>query len=819
MKRFFILPAMVAAVLVCCPSVINAQTVTLLYHFTNTADEISSGPLVLGSGCNLYGATGAGGINTNGSIFSITTNGTFSTVYSFPGPYNANIPTPTGWLIQANDGSFYGTANSFNALTSTVFRVSTNGSLTTLCTLLTSAELPGLWGPISLGADGYIYGACFVNDYIFKVSTNGAVFTNLFQVDQPDGVPYGTRPQGGVVQGTDGNFYGTTSIGGTNSVCGGGGTVFQITSTGALVNIHAFGGYTEICTYADTDGDFPTAALVQGYDGNFYSTTAAGGDTNSDGAYAYGTIFQVSPSGAFATLHWFNGIDGADLGDSTRAFGLIQASDGNLYGVSSEGGNISDNYPNGLGTIFRISISGVFTTLYNFSESDFPVSSPYSLIQGPDGNFYGTGADTIFKLVVPLSSPPNQISAIQIVSTNVVVTVPTITGESYQLQYSSSLTTAVWANVSGAYVSNSLGGPLTLTDVGGAVNTQRFYQVEVTSCAGSMLTEPVGFDQLPLNTNADTLMVVPFTQFDQYRGTVGSVSGNVITDAGSPSWTAGQWVYDPPANHSTYYVIFTSGNNAGAYYTVTNNDCCTLSVNLSPTTLGAVSPGDAYRIYPFWTLGTIFPNGAGIVPSPSVAQKKTEVLFPDIGGVGINLSPNPTYFFLQNSSVTNWVVIGGGTSNANDTVILPDQYVVVRQQNNASTTTNVAIGQVPTYQIQIPLYTQTNSMQDNFIGLYRPSTQNLIQSGLSNGFQLSTIALKRDEVLVVPSGVEYNPAANQSYFLVAPTTNTDSGWRLVGGGNTDAGTSNVFLPGTGLIIRKAQTNVTSTVLWNNLPNY
>jgi uncharacterized protein (TIGR02597 family) len=349
----------------------------------------------------------------------------------------------------------------------------------------------------------------------------------------------------------------------------------------------------------------------------------------------------------------------------------------------------------------------------------------------------------------------------------------------------------------------------------GLITTVASYQ----AVRADVFTDPVGFVQQAANGSADTLTVVPFTQIDQYRGVVGSVSGSQITDAGTPGWTAGQWAYNPPANHNTYYVIFTTGANAGAYYTITNNGTGSLSVELAPTTLASVSPGDNYRIYPYWTLGTVWPNGQGVVPTTSIALKKTEVLFPAIGSSGVNLSPAFTYFFLQTATVTNWAVVGGGTSNVNDQIILPDQYVIVRQPSGGATTTNINLGAVPEYPIQVPLYTQASGSQDNFIGLYRPAAQNLAQSGLSNSFVLSTVALHRDELLVIPSGQVQNPSPSQTYFFVNPTSPSDSGWRLVGGGSADVGTSNVFAIGTGVIIRKVATNVVNTVLWNNLQNY
>jgi len=358
---------------------------------------------------------------------------------------------------------------------------------------------------------------------------------------------------------------------------------------------------------------------------------------------------------------------------------------------------------------------------------------------------------------------------------------------------------------------------LTLAITAGLITAAASYAVDV-------FTESVGFVKEQAGTAADTVTVVPFTQIDAYRGVVGSVSGNVITDNGSPGWTAGQWMFNPGGGqHNTYYAIFTSGANVGAYYIITNNAAGSLSVELIPTSLGSVSPGDTYRIYPFWTLNTVWPNGQGVVASPSTLSKKTEVLFPAIGVNGINQPPSPTYFFLQSATATNWAVVGGipASSNVNDQIILPDQYVIVRQQNGASTTTNITLGQVPSYPIQTPLYTQAAAPQDNFVSVYRPAAQSLAQSGLSNSVVISTQLSHKDLVLVLsPNGQAANAPANQTYFFVNPTGPSDSGWRLVGSvpSTADAGSSNVFALGQGVIVRKVATNAT-VVLWNNLPNY
>ena len=148
----------------------------------------------------------------------------------------------------------------------------------------------------------------------------------------------GANPYASLIQGLDGNFYGTTYFGGpTNLQCGGEGTgcgtVFKITSSGTLTTLYKF------CSDGDClDGSLPAAPLVQGTDGNFYGTTSTGGD------YGGGTTFMITPSGVFTSLHSFTGPDGYDAEG-----GLLQAPDGNFYGTTAAGG------AQGFGTVFRMS--------------------------------------------------------------------------------------------------------------------------------------------------------------------------------------------------------------------------------------------------------------------------------------------------------------------------------------------------------------------------------------------------------------------------------------------------------------------------------
>jgi uncharacterized repeat protein (TIGR03803 family) len=231
--------------------------------------------------------------------------------------------------------------------------------------------------PLIQGSDGNFYGTTTSGGpnfwgTVFQISPGG-VETVLYSFASGSD---GADPVGGVVEASDGNFYGTTYSGGANGL----GTVFKVTPAGVETILWSFG--------SGVDGMQPAAGLIQGSDGNFYGTTSGGG-TN-----AHGTVFKITPAGA-ETVLWNLGA-GSDGYDPESA--LIQGSDGNFYGTTISGGS------NNFGTVYKITPSGVETVLWNFDFTNG--SGPQAgLIEGPDGNFYGTTAGggtnaggTVFKI-------------------------------------------------------------------------------------------------------------------------------------------------------------------------------------------------------------------------------------------------------------------------------------------------------------------------------------------------------------------------------------------------------------------------------------
>jgi uncharacterized repeat protein (TIGR03803 family) len=193
--------------------------------------------------------------------------------------------------------------------------------------------------------------------------TSGVVFTELYSFPST----YTTRS--GLVQASDGNFYGTTYYGGDHGL----GSVFRLTPAGIL---------TTLVSFNNTNGANPQAELIQAADGNLYGVTDGGG-TNDIALGGDGTIFRISTNGTLQSLFSFNSTNGSVPIDA-----LIQGRDGSLYGTTAYGGTNG-----GYGTIFKITTAGVLTSLSSLNSSNgYPAGA---LVQGTDGNFYGvTGSGT-----------------------------------------------------------------------------------------------------------------------------------------------------------------------------------------------------------------------------------------------------------------------------------------------------------------------------------------------------------------------------------------------------------------------------------------
>ena len=343
--------------------------------------------LVQGTDGNLYGSTfgsiiGPPGHHTfsGGTIFRMTPAGQQTVLYTFCA--QANCPDgdgPSSHMVLATDKNFYGTTSYGGAHSSpsvfggTFFKVTKGGALTTLysfCALANCAD--GSYpGQLIQGADGNFYGTTIqgganASGTVFKITPRGTL-TTLYSFCSLTNCADGSNAHDGGVavglfQATDGSFYGTTAGGGAN----GGGTVFKITPQGTLTTLYSF------CSQANcADGDGPLGGVTQATDGNFYGTTYAGGSAPVN--YG-GTVFKITPEGKLTSLHTFCTQTGCPDGYYPATV-PIQGTDGNLYGTTA-------------GTDFNISTAGTFQTLHNIPNT---YANPNTtLVQATNGIFYGT---------------------------------------------------------------------------------------------------------------------------------------------------------------------------------------------------------------------------------------------------------------------------------------------------------------------------------------------------------------------------------------------------------------------------------------------
>jgi uncharacterized repeat protein (TIGR03803 family) len=401
--------------------------VTRIYSF-KASDGLNPGARLLqASDGNFYGTTLSGGAHSAGTVFRVDSSGTFTTLHSFDRDLDGINP---GELIQA-DGHLYGTTAGDQAYpphAGTIFRADLEGEVETIHQFF-GADGQNPRAPLMQASDGNFYGTAYAGGgyglgLVFQLTPSG-VYTPLHHFNHSDGA----LPSGGLIEGSSGYLYGTTVGTNENHEYG---TVFRITASGELVTLHAFsssggnprsalvfgadgalygttnrmrllypdpegvvpgtvfrlkaaGQFDTLHTFQWEDGAGP--ALIQGADGAFYGTTAAGGTSN------LGTAFRLTSDGQYQALHDFNGSDGS------YPTALIQADDGNLYGATAAGGAAD------FGTIFRMTADGELTTLHVLQGTEG--AHPSQLMQASDGKLYGVatyggptewGAGTIFRI-------------------------------------------------------------------------------------------------------------------------------------------------------------------------------------------------------------------------------------------------------------------------------------------------------------------------------------------------------------------------------------------------------------------------------------
>jgi uncharacterized repeat protein (TIGR03803 family) len=336
----------------------QAQTYTVLHNFLNTDGCCSVNPSVMAQGEDgyIYGATTSGGVYGYGTIFKITLSGGLTVLHSFN---FTDGDGPQGGITMGLDGNFYGTtyqgggANG-GVSAGTIFKITPAGVFTHLYSFTNNTDGAYPRTPPVMAPDGNLYG-CTGNgtNYVLYRITTAGVFTVMATLANQSYTP--------LLVGMDGNLYGTTLYGGTYNE----GTVFKFSiSAKTITTLHSF----------QTEWS-PSGPLTQGTDGAIYGTAGAGG-TGSSGA-----IYRLTTSGTYKAIYNFT-TAGTNDGRSPQN-GVVQGSDGFLYGVASAGGAL------GLGTLFKVSTAGTgFALLHSFQTTTGDTPST-ALLLHTSGTMYG----------------------------------------------------------------------------------------------------------------------------------------------------------------------------------------------------------------------------------------------------------------------------------------------------------------------------------------------------------------------------------------------------------------------------------------------
>ena len=351
----------------------NAQT-PLVLHVFETEDACDQSPVVepgnpVYSGIlaqaldgSIYSSTMKGGAcgYLYGAAYQMSLSGTVKALHSFGFVGNEGSHADGG-LTLGTDGNFYGTTQFGGSHNDgTIFMITPGGALTYLHNFnVTDGAYPT--APPIQGMDGYFYGTTSQGGTsvgaVYKMAPTSPWTVTTYAM------PQYSYPQGPLIQGSDGYFYGTASNGGAHGV----GFVFRMTSSGNVTIIYSFD---------TTNGSVPVAPLTEGSDGYLYGTASKGGDKNSDGV-----VFRLTKSGVITVMHQFNGADG-----SRPLGGLVQASNGSFYGVSSLGGI------NQQGTLYKLTPAGntwSFSVLANFDVWGTGGQPQLTLLQHTNGKIYG----------------------------------------------------------------------------------------------------------------------------------------------------------------------------------------------------------------------------------------------------------------------------------------------------------------------------------------------------------------------------------------------------------------------------------------------
>jgi uncharacterized repeat protein (TIGR03803 family) len=313
-----------------------------LHIFDGPNGAQSNSAPTLASGGGFFGTAYSGGTSKNGVLFKISPQGTYTVLHQFAG--GSDGAEPSGQPIVAMDGNLYGTTYGNATTGATVYKYNrSTGAFATLYQF-DSAHGASVLSPLIQAADGSLYGTASKGGAnncgtIFKLTTSGELLWYYSFPCQPGGA----NPVGPLTQADDGNFYGTTQLGGSVGV----GTVFSLDQSGTVTVLYSFQSFA----VSPADGSNPFGGLVQATDGMLYGTTNAAGSNN------LGTLYQITTTGMYKQIFSFY----KNIGSGPSA-SLLQHTNGRLYGTTFEGGKLN------FGTVFSLDMGlGPFAALVSYT--------------------------------------------------------------------------------------------------------------------------------------------------------------------------------------------------------------------------------------------------------------------------------------------------------------------------------------------------------------------------------------------------------------------------------------------------------------------
>ena len=477
----------------------------------------------------MYGTALQGGANARGTVFKSTLTGTVTVLHNFDVTtgYNAQ-----GGLTLFTDGNFYGTTASGGTHSAgTVFKITPSGTYAELFDFAGGGAGGFPLDPPVGGPDGALYLTTPIGAFLVYRVTPAGIATSIATLDAPSNGPLSLA--------TDGKLYGVTQMGGANKR----GSVFSVTTAGVLKTIFSFN---------DPTGALPFGPILQGTDGNFYGTTSAGGTLGG------GVVYKMTSAGVYSVLHNFDGSNRA-LGNDPVA-GLVQGSDGFLYGVTSGGG------ANLVGTIFKIKTDGTgFAVVHDFDGSHGAAPNSQPLLH-TDGKIYGQtalGGSHNDGVIYSLANNLKQFVQPVVVKSAKVGGSVGLLGQNF-----STATQVVFGSGAGTFTSSgnafmtakpadgSTTGIITVDEPGGNLTTAQSFKITPVLKTFAPISGPVGTQVILTGTSllqatsvkfagkAATFTVNSDTQLTT-TVPVGAVTGKIsVTTAGGTSTTSAEFTVE-----------------------------------------------------------------------------------------------------------------------------------------------------------------------------------------------------------------------------------------------------------------------------------